>query len=373
MDVHLPRRAGEEAALLGPHPRARRRRLLPDLGHAVRASRHRSRARLAAPTAHGAGPALPQWPHPALAERRGVDHARGRAPGARRRLRAGRSRSPNSTSCARTRKPPIQVASLAPSLPQLLCRPRLVQRPAAIGTRPTDSERARLAALADEPLPQLVVAPTPVSRQRSAADRADVGRDAHCGCRSGRWQGRRSPQTGGVAQPRATTFVPAPAYDEEHPEELSYRPFPIAPFLTATASVDDPALARMRPSRSRQDAGDAGPGRARSRRCGCDPARKRRSSCGRSNSRARRSTSRASSTSTPGGAGPARQAPGADAGPVGRSGPIADKWAGPAAGAGPAFCRITTADQSGLGLLRSGVGRSPCPGRSPLGDCAARA
>src|SRR5262245_4387600 len=42
-----------------------------------------------------------------------------------------------------------------------------------------------------------------------------------------------------------TTFVPAPAYDEEHPEELSYRPFPIAPFLTATSSADDPALARM--------------------------------------------------------------------------------------------------------------------------------
>ena len=39
--------------------------------------------------------------------------------------------------------------------------------------------------------------------------------------------------------------MPAPAYDEEHPEELSYRPFPIAPFLTATASADDPALARI--------------------------------------------------------------------------------------------------------------------------------
>jgi uncharacterized protein YcbK (DUF882 family) len=37
--------------------------------------------------------------------------------------------------------------------------------------------------------------------------------------------------------------VTAPAYDEEHPEELSYRPFPIAPFLTATASADDPAFA----------------------------------------------------------------------------------------------------------------------------------
>src|SRR5262249_27322087 len=49
----------------------------------------------------------------------------------------------------------------------------------------------------------------------------------------------------GASLSRDTTFVPAPAYDEEHPEELSYRPFPIAPFLTATASADDPALARM--------------------------------------------------------------------------------------------------------------------------------
>jgi uncharacterized protein YcbK (DUF882 family) len=42
-----------------------------------------------------------------------------------------------------------------------------------------------------------------------------------------------------------TSVVTAPAYDEEHPEELSYRPFPIAPFLTATASADDPAFAVM--------------------------------------------------------------------------------------------------------------------------------
>jgi hypothetical protein len=49
----------------------------------------------------------------------------------------------------------------------------------------------------------------------------------------------------GASLSRAPRFVPAPAYDEEHPEELSYRPFPIAPFLTATASADDPALARM--------------------------------------------------------------------------------------------------------------------------------
>ena len=46
-------------------------------------------------------------------------------------------------------------------------------------------------------------------------------------------------------RPPAATVVAAPAYDEEHPDEMSYRPFPIAPFLTATASVDDPALVVM--------------------------------------------------------------------------------------------------------------------------------
>src|SRR5262249_10992407 len=51
--------------------------------------------------------------------------------------------------------------------------------------------------------------------------------------------------TWGTLNGRGAAFVPAPAYDEEHPEELSYRPFPIAPFLTLTASADDPALARM--------------------------------------------------------------------------------------------------------------------------------
>ena len=141
-------------------------------------------------------------------------------------------------------KAPIQVASLGPSLPQLLMQPRLMQRPAPRGTRPTDRERASLAALADEPLPQLVIAPTPASRPRTAAvivasgemrvTAADPGRGAALDRL--KW---------GASLSRETTFVPAPAYDEEHPEELSYRPFPIAPFLTTTSSADDPALARM--------------------------------------------------------------------------------------------------------------------------------
>ena len=42
-----------------------------------------------------------------------------------------------------------------------------------------------------------------------------------------------------------TAWVPSPAYDDEHPDELSYRPFPILPYITATASPDDPALTQL--------------------------------------------------------------------------------------------------------------------------------
>ena len=143
-------------------------------------------------------------------------------------------------------KAPIQVASLAPSLPQLLMPPRLVERPAPIGTRPTDRERARLAALADEPLPQLVIAPTPASRPRSPAFIVTSGEMRVAAADPGAGKALDRLKWGASLSREPTTFVPAPAYDEEHPEELSYRPFPIAPFLTATASVDDPALARMR-------------------------------------------------------------------------------------------------------------------------------
>ena len=40
-------------------------------------------------------------------------------------------------------------------------------------------------------------------------------------------------------------WAPAPEFDEDHPEELSYRPFPIAPFLTESPSIDDTALVKL--------------------------------------------------------------------------------------------------------------------------------
>jgi uncharacterized protein YcbK (DUF882 family) len=98
-------------------------------------------------------------------------------------------------------KLPVQTAALTPPLPQLLGPPRLVER------RPSPT----LAALPPG-APRLISPPAPAARK-----------------------------PGLYREP----VVAAPAYDEEHPEELSYRPFPIAPFLTQTASADDPALAVM--------------------------------------------------------------------------------------------------------------------------------
>jgi len=116
---------------------------------------------------------------------------------------------------------PLQLASLTPSLPQLLAPPRLIERPAALAPRPSEFDRARLAELSAEPRlanPRDGVQAAAAGSQRPLAWGASLGRGS---------------------------FVPAPAYDDEHPEELSYRPFPIAPLLTATASPDDPVLARM--------------------------------------------------------------------------------------------------------------------------------
>ena len=50
---------------------------------------------------------------------------------------------------------------------------------------------------------------------------------------------------GGGSSDWRSGWTVAPEYDEDHPDELSYRPFALAPLLTETASFDDPALATL--------------------------------------------------------------------------------------------------------------------------------
>ena len=127
-----------------------------------------------------------------------------------------------------------QVAALAPT-PQLVALPQPALR-AWSGTNPSEGDRARLAALAAGP--RLVAGPTLIDRRRPTTAQASAAADPISALLAA---GRLAK----ASLSNDEAFAPAPAYDDEHPEELSYRPFPIAPLLTTTASADDPALARM--------------------------------------------------------------------------------------------------------------------------------
>ncbi len=165
--------------------------------------------------------------------------------------------------------PPVEprVASLTSARPtlQLIEPPRVVDRPSQITatTRPSDTERRKLtelAALASAAsFPQLLIGPAPAARRKAETPQlASLTGAAPTGATALQTPTTPAPRVAAI-DPRRTSagpqrlsdlsigsgFVQAPAFDEEHPEELSYRPFPIAPLLTQTASADDPALVRL--------------------------------------------------------------------------------------------------------------------------------
>lgn len=129
---------------------------------------------------------------------------------------------------------PEPARNLEP-LPQLAAAPRLATRPAS--THPTDEDRHKLnelAALAAAHPPPLVTGPVLARRPTPAISPAAPP------------QSQRQPEQHGTARfAFAPSWVQAPEYDDEHPGELSYRPFPIRPYLTATASMDEPIMRRF--------------------------------------------------------------------------------------------------------------------------------
>jgi uncharacterized protein YcbK (DUF882 family) len=175
---------------------------------------------------------------------------------------------------AATRAPPLApspVTAAAPSparpKPQIVAEPKLVERPpmerlGRPAPRPTEADRSGLEALVElagtpevAPAPTLVQAPTPARRRpptdisalfaEAAVPRTSWMQLAALDPADGPLMGTSATLTDAVPPGWNTGFAAAPAFDEEHPEELHYRPFPIAPLLTATASIDDPAIARL--------------------------------------------------------------------------------------------------------------------------------
>ncbi len=166
-----------------------------------------------------------------------------------------------------------QLAALAPPpRPQLVSEPRPVARRAQPERAVSGADRKRLASLfslaAWSPTPSLIKPPAPASRENAvqasltggSAPAPELPNTAERKTTEGPRVAAIDPNATGTSTPRApglrsmsdiersgwsTGWASAPEFDEEHPDEMSYRPFPVAPLLTETASADDPVLTRM--------------------------------------------------------------------------------------------------------------------------------
>jgi len=116
----------------------------------------------------------------------------------------------------------VTLASLSPS--DAVARPQFA-----------DADRRRLDAMVTTAALDTPAAPTPPAAARGPVRIAALETVP------------AAPAPGPVSQQAgaAASWAPAPEFDDDHPEELSYRPFPIAPLLTQSASADDEALVKI--------------------------------------------------------------------------------------------------------------------------------
>jgi uncharacterized protein YcbK (DUF882 family) len=120
-----------------------------------------------------------------------------------------------------------QVASLVPPIPKLLER-----KPATLASR-KELDALVLASLGTEHTPVgLPVKKTTIAPSASAGDGVIV-------------PPAPAEMTMGTFLSRSG-WARAPEFDEEHPDELSYRTFPVTVFLTPDASLDQPEIAQLR-------------------------------------------------------------------------------------------------------------------------------
>ena len=153
--------------------------------------------------------------------------------------------------------PPPQQSAIEHRPPQLVAEPRVADRPYRLSTRPSDDDRRKLTQLvALVGMPELVNPPALVSPPALAArpQSPKYKVNEQTSPEPLKLDSAASPfprlaflSAEGIEALKGwnTGFAPSPAWDEDHPEEAAYRPFPLAQFLTTTASIDDPALAKF--------------------------------------------------------------------------------------------------------------------------------
>lgn len=167
----------------------------------------------------------------------------------------GHGGAPVAVASADWKTSPQRVASLPkpiePAPPSLVEQPKLAARPAAMpvslraSLTPSFGDRERLAKLMKlaSDIPRLVTGPAPARRLPSLTGTSLPAPPNTAPSSASRE--RQVASLGSPSLPQSTLtdagrfdwagWISAPAYDDEHPEELSYRPFPITPYMTESA------------------------------------------------------------------------------------------------------------------------------------------
>jgi uncharacterized protein YcbK (DUF882 family) len=147
--------------------------------------------------------------------------------------------------------PPTTVASLDPSdgQSQSLAVPKLIDRSSHF-TLPSKADRGKLDALVASAasMPELVQGPRPAIRPQKALAAAALAESSTPVEAPIAQVASLDPSAGTVGDMRPASlneWAQAPAYDEDHPDEMDYRPFPLAPFLTDKPMARDQPLAPM--------------------------------------------------------------------------------------------------------------------------------
>ncbi|MFA5902083.1 MAG: DUF882 domain-containing protein, partial [Hyphomicrobium sp.] len=153
--------------------------------------------------------------------------------------------------------PEVRVAALERAMPEpkpsAVPAPQLVQAPRPAAPPPIAADRGRLNHLVT--LASLDPSEALIQHRSNDADRRRLDQMVSTAALGESPSSAAAPPAKNLASlvdtstspPRdfEGSWAPAPEFDDDHPEELSYRPFPVAPLLTQSASADDEALVKI--------------------------------------------------------------------------------------------------------------------------------
>jgi uncharacterized protein YcbK (DUF882 family) len=150
-------------------------------------------------------------------------------------------------------RPALTQASLetVEDEPRLVTAPKAIERPSHF-TLPSRADRGKLDALvasaAAMPAPALLQSPKPAIRPQKALAAVALAETQQPELKPIAQVASLDPAAGTTGDMRPASlsdWAQAPAYDDDHPDEMAYRPFALAPLMTDNPTARDQPLAAM--------------------------------------------------------------------------------------------------------------------------------